>query len=87
MTTHQICVNFAAPTTELQRKERERERIAACADRNAAHYAEILKSMDDEIKALRDKEAKNVKSDVQSPQIAQTAVISRLEPISQETDV
>lgn len=47
---------FRPGITTLERLERERERIAGCADRAAAHYSEILREMDDEITAMKAKE-------------------------------
>ena len=49
---------FTVPTSQLEALERERERIQVCADRNAQHYANILREMDAEIAAVREKQAK-----------------------------
>lgn len=46
---------FFPPTGELDGLMREREKMQSCADRTAAHYAEILKEFDDKIEALRAK--------------------------------
>lgn len=48
---------FTAPCSTLEQKRRERERVAACAERNAQHYASILRQMDDEIATLEAKES------------------------------
>lgn len=53
MTTYKIAAYFSAPTSQLEALERERERIAGCADRNARHYADILREMDAEIATLK----------------------------------
>jgi len=48
---------FRPGITSLDRLQREKERVQSCADRNAAHYASIIRALDEEIAAVKAQEA------------------------------
>lgn len=56
ISTHKLTGYMRPPRTdadELERLVNERRALAACAERNAAHYARILRGYDEQIAALR----------------------------------